>query len=533
VETNTIYPGQIFTVHALVHGGAESFGAKDAVREDGRSLSFAELRDAAVRTAATLRANGLGRGDRVGICMAKSADQVVAILGVLLADAIVVPILPGLRRANIAHIVTDAGMRLAITDEVRAAELAQATPQLALVRGTGFADPTPHRTGPLAQQAIGEDLAAIIYSSGSTGRPKGIMVTHRNLWHGAHIVARYLGTNAEDRIGCVLSLNFDYGLNQLWQALLTGATLCLHTLVFPKSLFRFLAEERITVLPVMPVIVTRMFDPRLLRERPDVDLSSVRSVCTSGGAVSGRMIEHLTSTFPGADVCLMYGLTEAFRSTYLEPDQLAVRPGSIGRAVPDVEILVLDDELREVAPGERGELVHRGGCVAKGYWNAPEETARRFRTLPRYPGETLVFSGDIVTRDAEGYLYFVGRRDTMIKTSGFRVSPTEVEDVATRFPGVAACVALGVPNIEIGADIALVYTATQHVDEDAYLRFLRDELPRHMVPRHLFAAASLPPTGNEGKIDRQRVAESVAARLSGVSGDRVTAAGREAPPGHA
>lgn len=509
-----VTPHHLFTVHALVHTAADEFGANTAVSDNGTSLSFVELQEVALRTAATLRADGVGRGDRVGICMAKSVDQVVAILGVLLADAIIVPILPGLKHDNIEHIVTDAGMRLAITDEVRSTELRDATPELPLVQGTGFASPSPVRAQePVPQRAIGEDLAAIIYSSGSTGRPKGIMVTHRNLWHGAHITSRYLGTTAADRIGCVLSLNFDYGLNQLWQSLLTGAVLCLHELVFPKSLFQFLAEERITALPVMPVIVTRMFDPRLLRDRPDVDLSSVRYVCTSGGAVSDRMIEQLTSTFPNAEVFLMYGLTEAFRSTYLEPDQLAARPGSIGRAIPDVEILVLDDELREVAPGERGELVHRGGCVAKGYWNAPEETARRFRTLPRYPGETLVFSGDVVTSDADGYLYFVGRRDAMIKTSGFRVSPTEVEDIAVRFPGVEACVAVGVPNVDDDTSIALVYSAAQPVDEDKFLRFLKDGLPRHMVPRYLFAESSLPSTGNQGKIDRKAVTESVPHRL--------------------
>jgi acyl-CoA synthetase (AMP-forming)/AMP-acid ligase II len=219
------------------------------------------------------------------------------------------------------------------------------------------------------------------------------MIMHRNLCDGARIVSRYLGTSMGDRMGGVLALNFDYGLNQLWQSLLTGATLCLHELVFPASLFRFLAEERITMLPVMPVIITRMSDPRLLRQRPDADLSSVRVVCTSGGAVSSRMLDQVSTTFPNAEMFLMYGLTEAFRSTYLEPDQLAARPGSIGRAIPDVEILVLDDELRAVAPGEPGELVHRGGCVAKGYWNAPGETAKRFRSLPQYPGETLVFSG--------------------------------------------------------------------------------------------------------------------------------------------
>lgn len=514
---------QLFTVHALVHDAADRHGAGPAVTDGTTTLSFAELRRSALRAAAALRAAGVGRGDRVGICMAKSVEQVTAILGVLLADAVIVPVLPALKRDNIAHVVGDAGMRLAITDEARADELRLAAPALPLLFGTEPGGESPVAVLPrlmarttddaVPERAISEDLAAVIYSSGSTGRPKGIMVTHRNLWHGAAITARYLGTGSDDRIGSVLSLNFDYGLNQLWQSLLTGARLFLHELVFPKSLFQFLAMERITVLPVMPVIITRMFDPRLLRRRPEVDLSAVRCVSTSGGAVSASMIEQVTSTFPRARLHLMYGLTEAFRSTYLEPEQLAVRPTSIGRAVPDVELLVLDEELREVGPGERGELVHRGGCVSKGYWNAPEETARRFRTLSRYPGETVVFSGDIVTRDAEGYLYFVGRRDGMIKTSGFRVSPTEVEEVVARFPGIEACVAVGVANIEIGADIAVAYTAADEIDQQALQSFLEDGLPRHMVPRFLVAQDVFPTTGNQGKIDRQAVAEAVLHRL--------------------
>ena len=515
---------QLFTVPALVHDAAENFGDDIAITDGVTALSFARLRDEAARTASALRERGIRRGDRVGVCMAKSTEQAVAILGVLLADAVIVPVLPTLKHDNIAHIAADAGLSAAITDEARVAELRAAAPSVPLLFGTPVpGEPqaavlpltrTAHEPGLVASEVISEDLAAIIYSSGSTGRPKGIMVTHRNLWHGARITAGYLGTRREDRIGSVLSLNFDYGLNQLWQCLLTGARLCLHELVFPRTFFRFLVEEGITVLPVMPVIITRMFDPRLLRSRPTADLSGIRSVCTSGGPVTRRMIEQIEQTFPEAGFVLMYGLTEAFRSTYLDPDQLASRPGSIGRAIPDVEILVLDDELNEVGPGERGELVHRGGCVSKGYWNAPEETSKRFRSLPWLPGETVVFSGDVVTRDADGYLYFVGRRDAMIKTSGFRVSPTEVEEVATRFPGIDLCVAVGVADPGLGERIALAYTSAGDVDEDAFRAFLRDGLPSHMVPGYLVPMDELPATGNQGKVDRRRVAESVRDRLA-------------------
>jgi amino acid adenylation domain-containing protein len=508
----------LFTVPALLAEADEAFGPATAVTDGRRALSFTELLRAAQATAAVLRSHGIGRGDRVGICTAKSSDQVVALLAVLLADAIMVPVLPRLKHDNIQHIVRDCGMRAVITDELRADEVRGAAPGLPLLladqlcRYPDQAAASTDRLPELPSRALGADLAGIIYSSGSTGRPKGIMITHRNLWDGARIAAGYLGTGRDDRIGCVLSLNFDYGLNQLWQALCTGARLCLHELVFPADLFRFLAAERVTVLPLMPVIASRMFDARLLRQWPQDDLSAVRYICSTGGAVSHRMIDNLTRAFPAARIFSMYGLTEAFRSSYLEPEQLAHRPASIGRAIPEVELFVLDEAGREVGPGEPGELVHRGGCVARGYWNAPAETARRFRTLPQFPGETVVFSGDTVIRDEDGYLYFVGRRDSMIKTSGIRVSPTEVEEVAARFAGIDSCVAIGLPDPDLGEQIALAYTVAQPVDEAEFRLFLTRELPRHMVPRRLLCQPSLPATGNQGKIDRQRVRELLLAQ---------------------
>lgn len=512
---------RLFSIAALAEDAADRFGAKPAITDGVSTLTFVELLAAARQTALALRQDGLSRGDRVGICMAKTVDQAIAILAVALADAIIVPILPKLKRESVQHIVRDVGMRLAITDAARAGELQAAVPELPLRYGQDCpADPSlilprlrETATGRLPMASIGSDVAAVIYSSGSTGRPKGIMVSHRNVVDGARITAAYLGTSATDRIGSLLSLNFDYGLNQLWQSLLTGAQLCLHELMFPADCFTFLAEQHITALPVMPVIITRMFDARVLRSQPTVDLSAIRYISSSGGPVSQRMLDNLALTFPSARTYLMYGLTEAFRSTYLDPAELRRRPNSIGRAIPEVEILVLDAQLREAAPGEHGQLAHRGACITKGYWNDPVETARRFGTLPDYPGETVVLSGDIVYRDQDGYLYFVGRQDAMIKTSGFRVSPTEVEEIAIQFCGIESCAAVGVANVEVGQDIALLYTAAAPVDERAYRRFLAERLPSHMVPRHLFAEDSLPSTGNQGKIDRQALAERAADRL--------------------
>jgi acyl-CoA synthetase (AMP-forming)/AMP-acid ligase II len=362
---------------------------------------------------------------------------------------------------------------------------------------------------------IGNDNAAIIYSSGSTGRPKGILISHRNLADGADIVAEYLGTAEDDRIGCVLSFNFDYGLNQIWQTIRKGATLHLHDLALPNDLFAMLAKERITALPVMPVIITKMFDRRLKASAGLYDLSSVRYVCSTGGRLSDEMLKDLKGAFHKARLFSMFGLTEAFRSTYLDPDKLDAHPTSIGKTIPDCQVLVLDEKGEECAPGVVGELVHRGATVTKGYWRDPENTARVFRTHPRFPGETLVFSGDRVVRDDEGYLYFVARGDEMIKTKGFRVSPTEVEAEVLRHPQVTEAVAFAVPNIAVGEDIACAYTThdAKPIPEHALVQYLKNALPSHMVPSFLLHFESFPITGNAGKLDRKTIKHSAFARL--------------------
>jgi acyl-CoA synthetase (AMP-forming)/AMP-acid ligase II len=367
-------------------------------------------------------------------------------------------------------------------------------------------------------QSEGDDTAAIIYSSGSTGMPKGIVISHRNLADGGRIVASYLGTKATDRIAGVLSLNFDHGLNQLWQTLFTGSSLYLHDLIFPRDLFRLLATKRITALPLMPVIITRMFDPQLPGPEADMDFSALRYVSTTGGPVSARMLDQLRKTFPGTDIVLMYGLTEAFRSSWLPPDQLAARPTSIGKAIPEVELYVLDEQGRDCAPGVPGQLVHRGGCVAKGYWNAPKSTAERFRVIDRFPGETIVFSGDLVKRDEEGYLYFLARMDSMIKTHGFRVSPTEIEEHARRFDGVLDAVAFGIDNPEIGQDIALVYTTVDRVplSSAGLTEHFRVGMPHHMLPRWFVHAEAFPATASQGKVDRVAIRQFALEKLAGL-----------------
>jgi amino acid adenylation domain-containing protein len=496
---------------------------KVAIVSRERSATFAELLQEALATSQCLRELGLAPGDRVGICMEKTVDQVVAILGVLFANLVVVPILPRLKGPNIRHIIDNSGMAAMITDTDRLGEVKEFAGVTRLITGHGaLTEDWPNLpymrrfVQPVNSfDRIGNDNAAIIYSSGSTGRPKGILIAQRNLAEGADICAEYLGTGEDDRIGCMLSFNFDYGMNQIWQTIRQGCTLILHEMALPADLFAMIARERVTALPVMPVFLTKMFDRRLKVDPSRFDLSSLRYVCSTGGRLSADMIADLRGAFPSAKIFSMFGLTEAFRGTYLPPDKLDQFPTSVGKAIPDCQILVLDEHGEECAPNVVGELVQRGATVTKGYWNDPVNTAKSFRQHPRFPGETLVFSGDKVYKDENGFIYFVARADDMIKTKGFRVSPTEVETEVLRHPDVVEVVAFAVPNITIGEDIACAYVSGdgKPIAEAVLKQFLKSQLPNHMVPAILLHFDSFPILGNAGKHDRKLIKQQSFDRL--------------------
>lgn len=519
---------------------AQRLPDKVAIVSRTRSITFGEMLEEASATAECLREMGLKTGDRVGICMEKTVDQVLAILGVLFANGVVVPILPRLKGPNIRHIIEDSGMSAMITDADRLGEVTEFAGLTRLITGHGDVSNDWPNLPYLRRfiqarhffDRIGNDNAAIIYSSGSTGRPKGILIAHRNLAEGADIVAEYLGTREEDRIGCMLSFNFDYGMNQIWQAIRKGCTLVLHDLAFPNDLFALMSKERITALPVMPVFITKMFDRRLKVNTSGFDFSSLRYVCSTGGRLSADMIADLRGAFPQARIFSMFGLTEAFRSTYLPPDMLDAHPTSVGRSIPDCQVMVLDETGDECAPQVVGELVHRGATVTKGYWNDPVNTAKSFRSHPRFPGETLVYSGDRVYCDEHGLLYFVARADDMIKTKGFRVSPTEVETEVVRHGEVIDAVAFAVPNISVGEDIGCAYTSVsgQPLPEAVLKQFLKSNLPNHMVPSLLIHFDNFPILGNAGKLDRKAIKSAAYERL-GLAADGGTAAAPSARGG--
>ena len=463
-------------------------------------LSYEALEQAVGALAAALQARGLRAGDRVASWLPKNRVTGVLPLACARAGFVHVPINPLLKRAQVSHILTDSGAALLISGSARLATLAEGELGCqAVVEDetaamlTGGAALPPSAAGP-------DDLAALLYTSGSTGRPKGVMLSHANLWLGAISVADYLGLGPDDRTLAVLPLSFDYGQNQLLSSWAAGGAVVPLEYLAARDVILAVEAHGITTLAGVPPLWVQLVEAAW----PPRAALALRRLTNSGGRLPVSVVRRMRELFPIAEIHLMYGLTEAFRSTSLAPGLLDDHPDSIGTAIPFAEVMAVAADGRLVGPGEEGELVHAGPLVAQGYWNDPERSAARFRPAPSGSslGGTAVWSGDRVRRDEDGLFYFVGREDAMIKTSGNRVSPTEVEEAAIASGVVAEAVALGYPDHRLGEAIALV---VRGVGPDAALRaFLRRELPNFMQPSAILWRDELPRSPN-GKLDRERL----------------------------
>lgn len=496
--------GEPCLVHHLVERAA-SAGERIAVVDRDRHLTYAGLAEAVRQAAARIRASGIGRGDRVAIFLPKSIAECVAIFATSAAGAVFVPVNALLKPQQVRHIVEDCGARLLLTNGAMAEGLGDALAGLAGLSVIAMDGPDWQRTGEaptLPSAAIGEDLAAILYTSGSTGRPKGVMLSHRNLIAGTRIVRTYLGITAEDRILSLLPFSFDYGLNQLLTAVEQRARIVLLTFQFGDEIARAIAREGITGIAGVPTIwaILTRATPSLSK----TDLSTLRYITNSGGAVPSETVKRLREKLPATRIFLMYGLTEAFRSTFLPPDEIDRRPTSIGKAIPECEMLVVTPDGRRAAPHEPGILVHRGPTVSLGYWNRPDATAEVLRPHPFIPetqgGETVCYSGDLVTMDEDGFLYFVARNDAMIKSTGHRISPTEVEECLMAVGGFAQVAVIGLPDAFAGQKVHAVGVANAPVDVPAVLQAVAERLPPYMVPRAIELVERMPVTPN-GKVD--------------------------------
>ncbi|MFP5454640.1 MAG: acyl-CoA ligase (AMP-forming), exosortase A system-associated [Alphaproteobacteria bacterium] len=465
-------------------------------------LDHAGLDEAVSRLAAGLRARKLQPGDRVASWMAKGRLACILPLAAARAGLIHVPINPQLKHHQVSHILADSGARLLIAGKGRAATLeAGDRPTgcaLAIEEEDGAALlSTDDRLPPSA--ADPSDLTAILYTSGSTGRPKGVMLSHANLWLGAISVAHYLGLEGDDRTLAVLPLSFDYGQNQLLSTWAAGA--CVHPLDYltPRDVIRAVKRHGITTLAGVPPLWIQLIEA----DWPADAIGSLRRLTNTGGRMSLSLVRRLRELFPEARLFSMYGLTEAFRSTFLDPALIDAHPDSIGKAIPFAEILVVRPDGSVSDDNEPGELVHAGPLVAQGYWHDPERTALRFRPAPAdaVHGGIAVWSGDTVVRDRAGLLRFIGRDDEMMKVSGNRISPTEIEEAAIASGATAEVVALGLPDERQGQAIWL-YARPQVDDADERLRdWFRRNLPSFMQPTRIVWQEELPRNAN-GKLDR-------------------------------
>ena len=474
---------------------------------DGTSHSYGELLTASLRLAATLQERGVRRGDRVAIYMENSWPAAVGIYAALLAGGTVTVVNPQTKTDKLAYILADSEAYALVADAHLATQFLPALEGAPSVRavlcpepvaaaaqvvslGDAMASAPPQ---PRAPGVIPMDLAAIIYTSGSTGSPKGVMMTHQSMVFAAGSIAEYLGLEPADRILNVLPLAFDYVLYQLLMAVSVGAALVLErSFAFPVSVLRRAGDERVTVFPLVPTIAATVLS---LKKRTDWVLPSVTRVTNTAAALPADFIPRLKDVFPRARIFAMYGLTECKRVSYLEPDRLADKPTSVGKAIPGTEVFLLTPDGRPVPPGEPGILHVRGPHVMRGYWKQPELSAHMLKP-GRLPGERVLCTHDFFTMDADGDLYFVGRTDDIIKTRGEKVSPIEVENVLHRVPGVREAAVVGVPDEMLGEAIrafVVLDEGARLTEQDIRKVCLRD-LESYMVPRDVVFLDELPKT---------------------------------------
>jgi acyl-CoA ligase (AMP-forming) (exosortase A-associated) len=514
-------------LNEIISRAAEWRAQERALSHGTASLSYSELDAALGGFASGLLALGLQRGERVAIYLEKRFETVIASFGAPAAGAVFVPLNPLLKPEQVGFILRDCDVRVLVTSPERHALLLEQLGACEALRHVVLTDEAqPSAAAPLAlhrwrdllaaprragHRVIDTDMAAILYTSGSTGRPKGVVLSHRNMVAGAKSVASYLENDEDDTLLAALPLSFDAGFSQLTTAFHSGARVVLLNYLMPRDVLKAMAREGVTGLTAVPPLYIQLAQ----LEWPAAINAHLRYFANTGGRMPRETLDALRARAPAAKPFLMYGLTEAFRSTYLPPAEVDRRPDSIGRAIPNAEILVLREDGSACAPNEPGELVHRGALVGLGYWNDAEKTAERYKLLPpgapgRQAGlqlpEYAVFSGDTVRMDEEGFLYFIGRRDEMMKTSGYRVSPTEVEEILYATKLVGECVAFGVDHPTLGQAIQVIVTApaaATDLDLAALQAECRQRMPAYMVPAGIEVQPGPLPRNPNGKIDRK------------------------------
>ncbi|MFN7023127.1 MAG: AMP-binding protein [Pseudorhizobium sp.] len=517
------------TMYQLLSDNLPARAHHVAIVDDDKEFTYGMLNEAVDLLARRLQTCGVEPGDRVVVQIRKSFAEVVAMFAVAKVGAVIVNVSSQWTTEQLTYVATDCAAACVLVEQRVAARLAQhrlpSTLSAVIVNGEAPSHPQfstwdKNEVGCCEERKrLANDLAMIVYTSGSTGLPKGVMLSHLNIIAGARSVSRYLELDPSDRLLSVLPYSFDYGLNQLTTMMLLGGTVVHQAVPLAAEVIATMLRHRITGVAAVPPIWGQIV--RTLMAAP-TRFPHLRRVTNSGGKIAPDILEQLPLVFQGADIYLMYGLTEAFRSTYLPPERFQRKPGSIGRAIPDADVFVIKQGIGIARPLEEGELVHRGPLVSMGYWGKPDLTAQKIRPCPELyhliGDEPVVYSGDTVRVDEDGDLWFVGRRDGMIKTSGFRVSPEEVEDLVYRSGCVAEAVAFGVADESLGEVIHVAWTSLEGRGcEDDLMRHCRSTMPSYMVPRAFHRWPKGMPRTASGKLDRSAVVRTAKGADTGMS----------------
>jgi amino acid adenylation domain-containing protein len=517
-------------VHEYLTLSAKRFPDKEALICGEERWTYRSIDQFSDQLACALVNMGMNLQDRIIVFLDNCAESVISLYGILKAGGTFVILNSSIKARKLSYILQDSGATIMITNTHKAEVVSVAIDGLqkpCRILWTGDSSHIPEalssyslswnslfqdlntidkssqfeKVSNNSRKCIDIDLANLIYTSGSTGEPKGVMSSHQNMIAASRSIIQYLENTSEDVILNVLPLSFDYGLYQVIMAFMFGGSVVLEkSFLYPIRVLELLGKRGITGFPLVPTIVTFMLNMRNLNK---YDVSSIRYMTNTAAALPVEHIRKLRTLMPQVRLYSMYGLTECKRVSYLPPEELDQRPSSVGKAIPNSEVFIVDENGGEVAPGEIGELVIRGAHVMQGYWNSPELTAKTFRNGRRL-GERLLFSGDLFRQDEEGYLYFVGRKDDMIKTKGERVSPREIENVLCELEGVSEAAVIGIPDKILGQAIKafIVNCSGVHLTGKKVLRHCTNQLEIFMVPKYMEFVQTLPRTPN-GKIDKK------------------------------
>ena len=488
------------SIRNLVEIASKVTPNKIALIDNNSQITYQEVYESVNKIANYINSLELPKGARIGIYSNKNIQKVISILAVLSTDYILVPITKLLKAEQVEYIINDCNIECMITDMKKLKVLKETnfnktiiTIELCEKDIVSFEEIYKCYKSDFISNIKGHSNAIITYSFSSSGFPKGVVISHRNLIDGARVVVNYLDINGEDVISGLLSFSFDYGLNQIFASFYARATFTIYTFLTPNDFFYNIEKNKVSIIATMPIHLTQIFDEELYKLPDPKHLENVRVITSSGGTVTLKMIEKIEKYFTKSKFYSMSGHTEAFRSAYLEPSQLKIRPNSIGKAIPDVELYVINKAGQECKAREVGELIHRGAGIYKGFWNSQQDTDNSFKSIQilkdvidlenGLTDEIVVATGDFVYKDEEDYIFFVSREDNMIKTSGYRINPLEIEKVVyDNIPEIKECRVFGKKNDKIEEEIVLIYSGTKELPKNEIIFELKKHLPIYMIP---------------------------------------------------